>query len=338
MQRRIFSPPEMSRFNKVYCIFIAVGASLFVVFVLETKLRNITQWTPWNRNVLTATFGTKIRNRSLCVGFEGRLGNQMFIYASAYGIAHKKNRELIIINNRLVNIFEGISLDRDSAECERLIPYKERRSCAFDHETLEFADDNDVFLKGYLQSWMYFEDYSAAIRRIFTFKRHILFEAKSILNDIKRQYLADSGIHDGNLTVIGVHVRRGDMLKAHLRQAGYRTATRKYFFHAMDYFTRRFSNILFVVCSDDIAWSKENLLWKKNIKIAAGSFPAVDMAILSLCNHTISSIGSFSWWSAWLAGGASTYFAHPVSENSPLRKMFSKNFSDYFWPGWVPLS
>jgi galactoside 2-L-fucosyltransferase 1/2 len=29
---------------------------------------------------------------------------------------------------------------------------------------------------------------------------------------------------------------------------------------------------------------------------------------LSMCNHTIITVGSFGWWSAWLANGTTVYF------------------------------
>ena len=311
-----------------------------MIFILETKVKMITQWTPWTLHFFNISLPTMMKDKpdSLCVSFRGRLGNQMFIYASAYGIAHTKGRRLITINNPLLEFFEGMQPDTDEAKCYWLMPYKEKRSCAFDRETMEFGHDHIVYLNGYLQSWMYFRNYAVDIRRIFTFKKHILLEAKNILERLKWQYLAESGIYERNLTIIGVHVRRGDMVSQDLMEVGYRAATLEYFVHAMDYFMRRFPDILFVVCSDDTIWCQQNFEKNKNILFANGSFPAVDMAILSLCNHTISSIGTFSWWSAWLAAGETTYFAYPVFEGSSLRKSFSSNFSDYFWPGWKPLS
>ncbi|XP_052280959.1 galactoside alpha-(1,2)-fucosyltransferase 1-like [Dreissena polymorpha] len=41
--------------------------------------------------------------------------------------------------------------------------------------------------------------------------------------------------------------------------------------------------------------------WK--VAFLEGNSDAVDMAVLSLCDHTIVSTGTFGWWAAWLAGG-----------------------------------
>jgi galactoside 2-L-fucosyltransferase 1/2 len=56
-----------------------------------------------------------------------------------------------------------------------------------------------------------------------------------------------------------------------------------------------------------------------------------------MCNHTIITVGSFGWWSAWLANGTTVYFKDVAKQNSPLRKAFSKDMSDFFFPSWVGL-
>ena len=61
------------------------------------------------------------------------------------------------------------------------------------------------------------------------------------------------------------------------------------------------------------------------------------MCALSMCNHTIITVGSFGWWSAWLANGTTVYFKDVAKQNSPLRKAFSKDMSDFFFPSWVGL-
>jgi galactoside 2-L-fucosyltransferase 1/2 len=61
------------------------------------------------------------------------------------------------------------------------------------------------------------------------------------------------------------------------------------------------------------------------------------MAMLASCDHTISTVGSFGWWIGWLSGGDVTYFKWPAKEGSPLRKQYGKDFSDYFYPGWIGL-
>ena len=40
--------------------------------------------------------------------------------------------------------------------------------------------------------------------------------------------------------------------------------------------------------------------------------PERDMALLSLCEHTVVSVGSFGWWSAWLANGVTVYYSSAI--------------------------
>jgi hypothetical protein len=44
------------------------------------------------------------------------------------------------------------------------------------------------------------------------------------------------------------------------------------------------------------------------------------------------------WWTGWLTNGEVTYFKWPAKPNSTLRKQYSHDYSDYFYPNWVGLS
>ena len=38
-----------------------------------------------------------------------------------------------------------------------------------------------------------------------------------------------------------------------------------------------------------------------DVIISRGNTPCVDLAILSVCDHVIQSVGTFSWWAAYLS-------------------------------------
>jgi galactoside 2-L-fucosyltransferase 1/2 len=61
----------------------------------------------------------------------------------------------------------------------------------------------------------------------------------------------------------------------------------------------------------------------------------VDLAVLSQCNHTIMTIGTFSWWAAFLAGGDVVYYSQWPSVGSILYQMF--NQSDFFMNNWIAM-
>ena len=77
----------------------------------------------------------------------------------------------------------------------------------------------------------------------------------------------------------------------------------------MEYFNEEYENVVFLYVSDDMEWGKPKLGKKKNIFfVGCGNGDDLDcvgndFAILSKCNHTITTHGSFGTWTAILAGG-----------------------------------
>ena len=66
------------------------------------------------------------------------------------------------------------------------------------------------------------------------------------------------------------------------------------------------------------------------------SHPGVDMAILADCNHSIMSIGSFGWWSAWMAGGEVIYFEEECKNGTyRCNNLVSE---DHFPPKWKTIA
>ncbi len=79
-----------------------------------------------------------------------------------------------------------------------------------------------------------------------------------------------------------------------------------------EYFREEFdsgSEVVFVYTSDDMAYGKEHLVDEKNLFFSGCGQPTNsecigrDFALLSSCNHTIVTHGSFGLWAAFLAGG-----------------------------------
>jgi galactoside 2-L-fucosyltransferase 1/2 len=61
------------------------------------------------------------------------------------------------------------------------------------------------------------------------------------------------------------------------------------------------------------------------------------MATVTLCDHFIATVGTFSWWAAWLTGGNVTYYKWPAREGTRFRKSFSKDYKDHYYPHWIGL-
>ena len=99
---------------------------------------------------------------------------------------------------------------------------------------------------------------------------------------------------------------------------------------------------MFLICSDDIKWSKENLanLPGKQSGIAFMSDRTkdymIDFGILINSNHSIITAGTFGWWAGWLAGGEviySTAFNDWKLRDHP----HGYNKQDFFPENWIAI-
>jgi galactoside 2-L-fucosyltransferase 1/2 len=98
------------------------------------------------------------------------------------------------------------------------------------------------------------------------------------------------------------------------------------------------SKVVYVVCSDDINWCRNYLKSansSRHVVFVSTQDPLVDMAVLAQCQHSIITVGTFGWWSAWLANGTTVYYGDWPAKGSSLD--LATSHSDYFYPHWIPL-
>ena len=268
----------------------------------------------------------------------GRLGNQMFQIASLYGIARRTGRKPYMSQySDIYPLF--IHANRTVAAAEA----SDDLGILFEEKPGMFSSDlfslppTDLIICCYFQSWKYFEGYQSDIRKMFHFRGKIRKLARTIISKAKHVFLThltDQVNQSGNtqtLTYIGVHVRRGDLqLEYHLRR-GYKPAPLTYFHKAMDYYRQYYSNTIFLVTSDDTEWCKVKLD-SSDVFFVEGQHEAVDLAVLSMTNHTVISVGTFSWWAGWLAGGQVIYYRNWPTRNSEVAQQYEHD--DYFLSKW----
>ena len=262
----------------------------------------------------------------------------MFQYASSFGIAKDKNMSIVVsLQDPLSKIFQLTSARKvnNKQHCLHAKIQSEKIHSAYDPTLSNFTNKQDVSLTDYLQSWKYFKRHAEQLRTEFTFKENITLSAKRVFLAIATQY------KPRNCTFIGLHIRRGDMasFKA-LHVQGYKTAPKGYIYKAVAYFKSRYKDVVFLVSTDDLKWVEKHYFKFKNLlkfHLIGKHSAELDLAILSLCDHMIITTGTFGWWAGWLSGGTTVYYKHHIKENSRLRRQFSSNYSDYFYPGWIGL-
>jgi Glycosyl transferase family 11 len=146
-----------------------------------------------------------------------------------------------------------------------------------------------VYLRGYWQSYRYFEDNRRAIEQDLRAKA---FSRQINLDWIQRIRSAPHSVC--------VHIRRGDYL---IRQDTFGLCGVKYYRDAMLLISSQIREPAFFVFSDDIEWCRANLEAQNLTYVDAnGADQAVEeLELMRTCCHHVIANSTMSWWAAWLA-------------------------------------
>ena len=244
------------------------------------------------------------------IGNLGRLGNQMFEYASLRGIASHHGYDWSIPPFHIKGI-ENYSLN----ECFKLESVTEKNVGTYDNfqyvgerffhfDSLLFNECPDnVSLHGFFQSEKYFKHISDEIRNDFTFRDEHFEPCKEFIEQFKGQ------------EPIMLHVRRGDPNLVDPRgfKWAYVNCSDQHPVQPLRYYEEALSHFgddqPIIVFSDSPEWVKEQeffssdrfMISEPQEKYADGSYlPYSDLCLMSLCSHAIIANSSMSWWGAWL--------------------------------------
>ena len=152
----------------------------------------------------------------------------------------------------------------------------------------------------------------------FTFRQEILTVSQDNLEFMAEHYRENNRKKfrkKKDITFVGIHNRRGDHLD-YQREGGFIPLDPGYFLNAMELFREKFKRVVFVYVSDDMDWGRRKLksrlktndfylagsLQDSRLSATPGLAAAYDLSLLSLCNHTITSYGTYSFWAGFLGG------------------------------------
>ena len=194
-----------------------------------------------------------------------------------------------------------------------------------------------ILLVGSFASWRYTHPIANRLRRTLNFRRELVqFAAEFLSFNVPPDWTAFSFLR------VGVHVRRGDFLRRRRIRKGFTAATSLYLRRALGYFVARFARIQFIVASNDIPWCRDHIrssTWPRNrvnITFSEGHSDGEDLALLASCNHTVITVGTFSWWAAWLANGTTVYYADFPRRGSSLSNR--SHIKEYYPPKWIGIN
>jgi hypothetical protein len=250
------------------------------------------------------------------LGKMGRIGNQMFQYATLYGIAKQNNYDFGVPYSRVnssdefakFHLPEIFSLSaKDSSEIPVTKVFQEKQH-HFDPNVLNISDNTDIF--GYFQTEKYFINVREEIKKEFSFSE----KTKNFCNSFKKSL--------PNKKIISIHVRRGDYLKIpHILPP----CSISYYQEAVNYFDDDSS---FLIFSDDVPWCMKNFKDDKYLFFQNNHYTSLCM--MSLCDGHIISNSSYGWWGAWL-GNVGNVIA-PKNWFGPHEP---RNWQDIYCDKWI---
>jgi hypothetical protein len=241
----------------------------------------------------------------------GRLGNHLFQYAAALGLADRLDRDVLIDCSVIPDSFykfDAFEIDAAFARPDQ-VPANIKRSrllsrigwsSTIDHRYQkrsridDFFKNSDapIFLDGFWQSEHYFQHCAALVREKLRFRNPPEGRNSEFLQQIQ------------STSSVSVHVRRGDYVSS-------AAAAKRYYVCPTDYFETAFRSIqaqintqlMVFLFSDDPDWAKSNL--KFDVPVVAvvgnnGDTAHEDLRLMAHCKHHVISNSSFSWWGAWL--------------------------------------
>lgn len=104
-----------------------------------------------------------------------------------------------------------------------------------------------------------------------------------------------------NTNSVCVTIRRGDFLSEEFVKEHY-VCTKEYFYRAIKLIKEKVENPKFFIFSDDIEWCKSNMTFPKDTIFETGDDPIWEkLRLMYSCKHFIISNSTFSWWAQYLS-------------------------------------
>ena len=224
----------------------------------------------------------------------GRLGNLMLEYATMQQVSRFYGRELVI-GDKMADILNSTFLLKSTRHRiqryipSKLIPFTK----GLPVELTVIFNHSDTYSKTYRHYGHHrlYEHEAEEIQNLFTFHEDIMVKAKREI----------SALRVNKRTLVGIHIRRGDIARI------CSLATVDYFRNAMGYFQMKYNNVHFVVATLHVKWVMDELA-QENMSILRHNSAPVHLAALTLCDHNILSVGTFSYWSGWLGRGEVIFY------------------------------
>ncbi len=311
-------------------------------------------------------------DKKIIIRISNELGNQMFMYASALGIANKLGMNLIIDNESAFKSKKNISkyglnnfnlssvIAPDNKKflgiygylrrkiLKKINPYIKNKIIFIEPKNTEKITNyneviydlklsENVFVEGYFESEKYFASIKATIINEFKFLYETKYQKSAYFNEINKLNSVSICLRQ-NRFIEGIDRNNEINTK---KSAKFTNEQIQYINESISYIKKIVQKPTFFIWSNDLINLPDNAFNEKiNNVIHDNEFVknldkrALDMYLISQCNHHIVIPSSFNWWGAWLSR----------KHNKIVCRPSDKYFTDFrinnldFWPAnWMEI-
>tara|TARA_B100000965_G_scaffold273881_1_gene231903 strand:- start:5012 stop:5800 length:789 start_codon:yes stop_codon:yes gene_type:complete len=256
------------------------------------------------------------------LGKLGRLGNQMFQFASLKGIARNRgynfcfppsNNQHEYQDHQLLIPFKLISTNELNVQyIDNERPSVVENGFGFDKNLYDTCPDW-VSLQGFFQTEKYFKNIKSEIKKDFEFKDDIRIPCEEMVSTLD--------------SPIALHIRRTDYI-----------TNPNHTCLGLDYYERalkEFDDQPVLIFSDDPKWCQEQKLFEDDrFMISQDNDQYIDMCLMTMCDGHIIANSSFSWWGAWLSNSSKVIAPKGWFEGSNNSHLDTK---DIYCTDWIVL-
>ena len=287
-------------------------------------------------------------SKNLIIRISNGLGNQLFMYASAYAMSKELSRKLLIdnessfsstknISNYLLNNFNITSeIASDNKKFKSLYGYLERKfllkTDLFRRNKFFYIEkknidkitnynddfknkffDNNMYVEGYFESEKYFLNYKSSLLNEFKFKNPDIYQNNLYFDNISKSNSIALCIRQ-NRFIEGINnnneINRKKSWNFTLEQI-------EYINKSVQIIKSKISDAKFFLWANDFQNLESNFFNfdYQNINLNNVN-DSIDKTILGLylltnCKHYVVTGSSFNWWGAWLSTNKNKIIIRP---------------------------
>ena len=293
----------------------------------------------------------------LIVRLSNNLGNQMFMYASAYVFAKKLNRDFFYDDETAyqssnlykynLDIFKISSskapnnlkfLNKSGYVKRKFLKYFDNfysskmfyveprdrnKNTSFNDKILSGNFRDKLFVEGHFESEKYFNSHINEIKSEFSFKNYKSFENNQIFNSIKNSESVSICIRQNRFS----ERKRAITSKDDENSLIFTKDQVKYIEKSINLIKSKVTNPKFFLWSNDLK-GLNNYFTDNQFTFVSTNKVDFDLFLMSQSKHSIVIPSSFNWWGAWLGKSSKSIVIRPSNDHF---SNFNVNNKD-FWP------